>query len=272
MIDARQPSRRLTVRRPRSASALADRRSATASGLPTASNSSPPATTPSANHPSGSTSAGSALAPPPDALPNGPRSANCPGCCATATTSATSSTETKSSPADTSRSSRGTCSIASKPSSTPALRPGNGDEYTYFFCRNRQQGTCPAPYVNAAVAGRPSNATTPAPMPPTSIPPSPRPGLRQLHRRRASTPQPRALPQALPCRQPHHRHEPPDPDTPVESHQQLHLRGLKHETGPDLENPPVRQLDGGLLCVQNRSSKHENRTSGGGWGFRTLTP
>jgi site-specific DNA recombinase len=27
-----------------------------------------------------------------------------------------------------------------------------GDEYTYFFCRNRQQGTCPAPYVNVAVA------------------------------------------------------------------------------------------------------------------------
>jgi site-specific DNA recombinase len=26
------------------------------------------------------------------------------------------------------------------------------DEYTYFFCRNRQQGTCPAPYVNVAVA------------------------------------------------------------------------------------------------------------------------
>lgn len=27
-----------------------------------------------------------------------------------------------------------------------------GDEYTYFFCRNRQQGNCPAPYVNVAVA------------------------------------------------------------------------------------------------------------------------
>jgi hypothetical protein len=27
-----------------------------------------------------------------------------------------------------------------------------GDEYTYFFCRNRQQGSCPAPYVNVAVA------------------------------------------------------------------------------------------------------------------------
>ncbi|MCE7008202.1 recombinase family protein [Kibdelosporangium philippinense] len=27
-----------------------------------------------------------------------------------------------------------------------------GDEYTYFFCRNRQQGTCPAPYVNVAIA------------------------------------------------------------------------------------------------------------------------
>ncbi|MCG3757109.1 recombinase family protein [Amycolatopsis sp. Poz14] len=26
------------------------------------------------------------------------------------------------------------------------------DEYTYFFCRNRQQGNCPAPYVNVAVA------------------------------------------------------------------------------------------------------------------------
>lgn len=26
------------------------------------------------------------------------------------------------------------------------------DEYTYFFCRNRQQGTCPAPYVNVAIA------------------------------------------------------------------------------------------------------------------------
>lgn len=26
------------------------------------------------------------------------------------------------------------------------------DEYTYFFCRNRQQGTCPAPYANVAVA------------------------------------------------------------------------------------------------------------------------
>jgi hypothetical protein len=26
------------------------------------------------------------------------------------------------------------------------------DEYTYFFCRNRQQRTCPAPYVNVAVA------------------------------------------------------------------------------------------------------------------------
>ena len=24
--------------------------------------------------------------------------------------------------------------------------------YTYFFCRNRQQGTCPAPYVTIAVA------------------------------------------------------------------------------------------------------------------------
>jgi site-specific DNA recombinase len=27
-----------------------------------------------------------------------------------------------------------------------------GDEYTYFFCRNRQQGTCRVPYVNVAVA------------------------------------------------------------------------------------------------------------------------
>lgn len=27
-----------------------------------------------------------------------------------------------------------------------------GEEYTYFFCRNRQQGTCPAPYVNIAIA------------------------------------------------------------------------------------------------------------------------
>lgn len=26
------------------------------------------------------------------------------------------------------------------------------DEYTYFFCRNRQQGNCPAPYVNVAIA------------------------------------------------------------------------------------------------------------------------
>ncbi len=26
------------------------------------------------------------------------------------------------------------------------------DEYTYFFCRNRQQGTCPAPYANVAIA------------------------------------------------------------------------------------------------------------------------
>jgi site-specific DNA recombinase len=26
------------------------------------------------------------------------------------------------------------------------------DEYTYFFCRNRQQGTCTAPYANVAVA------------------------------------------------------------------------------------------------------------------------
>lgn len=26
------------------------------------------------------------------------------------------------------------------------------DEYTYFFCRNRQQGACQAPYVNVAVA------------------------------------------------------------------------------------------------------------------------
>jgi len=26
------------------------------------------------------------------------------------------------------------------------------DEYTYFFCRNRQQGTCPALYVNVAIA------------------------------------------------------------------------------------------------------------------------
>lgn len=26
------------------------------------------------------------------------------------------------------------------------------DKYTYFFCRNRQQGTCTAPYVNIAVA------------------------------------------------------------------------------------------------------------------------
>jgi hypothetical protein len=27
-----------------------------------------------------------------------------------------------------------------------------GDEYTYFFCRNRQQSTCQAPYVNVAIA------------------------------------------------------------------------------------------------------------------------
>lgn len=27
-----------------------------------------------------------------------------------------------------------------------------GDEYTYFFCRNRQQGTCTAPHVTLAVA------------------------------------------------------------------------------------------------------------------------
>ncbi|MBP2320517.1 DNA invertase Pin-like site-specific DNA recombinase [Kibdelosporangium banguiense] len=27
-----------------------------------------------------------------------------------------------------------------------------GDEYTYFFCRNRQQGICPAPYINVTVA------------------------------------------------------------------------------------------------------------------------
>ncbi|MPZ81453.1 MAG: hypothetical protein GEV28_14040 [Actinophytocola sp.] len=26
------------------------------------------------------------------------------------------------------------------------------DAYTYFFCRNRQQGTCPAPYANVSVA------------------------------------------------------------------------------------------------------------------------
>ncbi|WP_233621436.1 recombinase family protein [Amycolatopsis sp. WAC 04182] len=26
------------------------------------------------------------------------------------------------------------------------------DEYTYFFCRNRQQANCPAPYVNVAIA------------------------------------------------------------------------------------------------------------------------
>jgi hypothetical protein len=26
------------------------------------------------------------------------------------------------------------------------------DEYTYFFCRNRQRGACPAPYVNVAIA------------------------------------------------------------------------------------------------------------------------
>jgi hypothetical protein len=26
------------------------------------------------------------------------------------------------------------------------------DEYTYFFCRNRQQGTCLGPYVNVAIA------------------------------------------------------------------------------------------------------------------------
>ncbi|UQS22880.1 hypothetical protein L1857_08640 [Amycolatopsis thermalba] len=26
------------------------------------------------------------------------------------------------------------------------------DEYTYFFCRNRQQGNCTAPYVNVSVA------------------------------------------------------------------------------------------------------------------------
>ncbi|MFI5782704.1 zinc ribbon domain-containing protein [Nocardia sp. NPDC051570] len=26
------------------------------------------------------------------------------------------------------------------------------DEYTYFFCRNRQQRTCPAPYVNVLTA------------------------------------------------------------------------------------------------------------------------
>lgn len=29
-----------------------------------------------------------------------------------------------------------------------------GDQYTYFFCRNRQQGTCSAAYVNVAVAER----------------------------------------------------------------------------------------------------------------------
>jgi hypothetical protein len=28
----------------------------------------------------------------------------------------------------------------------------HSDEHTYFFCRNRRQGTCPAPYVNVAVA------------------------------------------------------------------------------------------------------------------------
>ena len=27
-----------------------------------------------------------------------------------------------------------------------------GDEYTYFFCRNRQQADCPAPYFNVAIA------------------------------------------------------------------------------------------------------------------------
>ncbi|MGP4019140.1 hypothetical protein [Saccharopolyspora sp. 5N708] len=28
------------------------------------------------------------------------------------------------------------------------------DAYTYFFCRNRQQGTCSASYINVAVAER----------------------------------------------------------------------------------------------------------------------
>jgi len=34
------------------------------------------------------------------------------------------------------------------------------DEYTYFFCRNRQQGTFPAPYVNVAIADQPDQPAT----------------------------------------------------------------------------------------------------------------